>query len=278
MRLQGWWLNCRAQQLQPTLWWEWIDGATEKRIECNFIFYWVWLKCLIKCFHFFLYISGDSVDVLHSFLFCFFQSCVGVFSFQIIQYWFGVISTTGVKRRLLDRLTRDGLNGASQQLQDVSTLGGFTPPGDVHAQKSPGFFSKKDMNEWITKWITVLQGENSSPLWMWSCRLPLHSPWLPWLPCVTALAGQQPKRLRYNLKFPPVPLSWWKETASVRRLSCGQEDKNASHHYIPPVIRPPGWNGGSWCQHLTVCSTLPSPNEETVQRWWAAQWIHLLVQ
>lgn len=145
-------------------------------------------------------------------------------------------------------------------------------------RKGLGFFSKKDLNEWINKWITVLQGENSSPLWMWSCRLPLHSPWLPWLPCVTALAGQQPKRLRYNLKFPPVPSSWWQETASVRRLSCGQEDKNASHHYVPPVIRPPRWNGGSWCQHLTVCSTLPSPNEATVQRWWAAQWIHLLVQ
>lgn len=184
------------------------------------------------------------MDVLHSFWFFFSIACRCVFIWNysvLIWSYFNNRGQTSITRSS-DTWRAEWRVSAAPRCFSARWF--HTTWRRARTEKSWVFFSKKDLNEWINKWITVLQGENSSPLWMWSCRLPLHSPWLPWLPCVTALAGQQPKRLRYNLKFPPVPSSRRQETASVRRLSCGQEDKNASHHYIPPVIRPPGWKWG----------------------------------
>lgn len=239
MRLQGWWLNCRAQQLQPTLS-EWIDGATDKRIECNFIFYWVWLKCLIKCFHFFFYTSVVTQWMFCIVVFFFFNRVEVCFHLKLFSTDLELFQQPGsnVDYSIVWHVTgwMARLSSSKMFLRSVVSHHLET----CTHRKVLGFFSKKDLNEWINKWITVLQGENSSPLWMWSCRLPLHSPWLPWLPCVTALAGQQPKRLRYNLKFPPRPvvLVAGNSFCPQAELRSGRQKRVSSLH---PTSYPSTW-------------------------------------
>lgn len=211
-----------VQQLERRLS-EWIHGATEKRVYSAISFSTQFGWSVFSSVS-----SGLSVNVLHIHLF---QLCADVFSFKMIQSWFGIFNMD----RSLNSLTWDRWNGTSELLGLLAShhRETFTQMFAQKVQNFSLFFLK---NEW----------RNTNPTGskvLISMNVKLQTTFTFSLVALVTVRHYTGRAAT-------------KSATGKHLLRCGQENKN--YHHTPAASHPPGETWGSWCQQVIVCSTQPA--------------------